>query len=500
MRYKYILFLGALLLCAAAFLLPCNKSLAVEHSWGISEDGTVPDATPVPEYAPRPAASAAREERPENLYEAEIRVARDGESLSGKLRLTYTNRTADVLFVIKLRLHPNDMAPGSLTVTGVSVNGERSYHTLDGEKQSILTVPLPLEIQPGETAELFLTFELAFPETGDRFGINTTGVMLGNFLPIAAVHEAGAWRTDRYIEEGDAFYSETADYRVLVTFPADMTLVHTGSKIEERQENIYEKTCYITAQRARDFTLALIPGGEEAETEALGGRVRVRAVTGKESSSAFAAETAAKAIDFYSEKIGLYPYRELSVVPFDRVGGMEYPGLVMITERYFADAHRDMGELVIFHEVAHQWFYAVVGSDQINAPWLDEALVEFLAFRCYADVHGEEAADALWAERFADYPAAVRTSRLDADLYAFEEEGYFMTVYAHGAALYKALYEELGADTFYGALRIYYDANSFSLAEEKDLLLAFEEASGRDLTAWFEERMAAEYTFKDMMD
>ncbi len=493
--FKYLALMLAALLLPAVLLFPAPKSLAEERLWNVEEEGGVPEATPAPDYAPAPAPSASRGEHAENLYEAELHIARDAKSLSGKLRLTYTNRTADVLYVIRLRLHANDVAPGALTVKTVSVNGERSYYTLDGEKKSMLTVPLPLEIKPGEEAEVFLTFDLAFPETGDRFGINTTGVMLGNFLPIAAVYEDGAWRNDRYIAEGDAFYSETADYRIVLTYPDDYAVVHTGCMLEERQDNVYEKSCYITASRSRDFALALIPDGEMAAAQALNGRVSVRAAAESEKKAAFAAEAAAKAIDFFSAKIGLYPYTDFAVVPFDRTGGMEYPGLVMVSERYFKDSYREMGELVIFHEAAHQWFYALVGSDQINAPWLDESLVEFLGFRCYAELYGEEAAEKLWQERFIDYRSTPRASRLDADLYAFEHDGYFMTVYAHGAALYKALYEELGADTFYGALRIYFDANSFSLADRDDLLAAFEEASGRDLTAWFEERMAAEYTF-----
>jgi len=492
---NYLLLTLAVLALAAALLFHGRSSLAEERLWGVMEEGGTPEATPAPDYAPIPAASASRGEHAENLYEAELKVDRAGKRLEGKLRLTYTNRTADVLYVIKLRLHANDAAPGSLKIKSVAVNGERSYYTLDGEKESMLTVPLPLEIKNGEEAEVFLTFDLVFPETGDRFGINDTGVMLGNFLPIAAVYEDGAWRNDRYISEGDAFYSETADYRIVLTYPDDHTVAHTGRRIEESRDNVYERSCYITAARARDFALALIPEGKKAEAPALGGRVTVHAVTASESSAAFAAETAAKAIDFFSAKIGLYPYTDFSLVPFDRTGGMEYPGLVMIASRYLRESYREMGELVIFHEAAHQWFYALVGSDQINDPWLDESLVEFLGFRCYADVHGEEAAEELWQERFADYRSTPRTSRLDADLYAFEQEGYFMTVYAHGAALYKALYEELGADTFYGALRIYFDANSFSVADMDDLIAAFEEASGRDLTAWFEERMAAEYRF-----
>ena len=245
----------------------------------------------------------------------------------------------------------------------------------------------------------------------------------------------------------------------------------------------------------RDFALALIPGGKTATAQSSVGRTTVKAVAGTQSAADFCAEVAVDALDFYNRTIGLYPYAELSVVPFDQSGGMEYPSLIMISSRYLRSDSRAMGELVIAHEVAHQWFYSVVGSDQINAPWLDESLVEFLAFRYYAEHNGEEAAEALWNERFSTYATAERDTRLDASLYEFEGDAYFTTVYAHGAALFRALWEEVGDTAFFGALRIYFDANSFENAMFSDLLAAFEEAIGRDFTAWFETRMAPGYVF-----
>lgn len=128
----------------------------------------------------------------------------------------------------------------------------------------------------------------------------------------------------------------------------------------------------------RDFALALVADGVTRAEGTATARATVRGIAATEGAAQFSAEAAAYALDFYSRKIGLYPYTELFVVPFDQTGGMEYPGLVMISSRYLRSNNRaEMGELVIAHEVAHQWFYALVGSDQIKAPWLDESLVEF---------------------------------------------------------------------------------------------------------------------------
>ncbi len=499
LHWKYLFFtLAALMLAAALATLPLGfgetraEPSPTPNPWSKPPSET-PSPTEEPDWAPdlntfQPVAHTG------TLYEAALSIVPYSSTISGKLRISYVNASSDVLYALKLHLHANDVSQGCFSLSSVAVNGERVYYALSGENGGILTVPLPLEIAPGESAELFLNFTISVPRTGSRFGLNDTGLMLGNFLPIMAVYENGAWHTDPYTAEGDPFYSETADYRVAITFPKTHVLSHTGSKLEET-ENYYEYTYYIAAPRVRDFALALIPGGKTATAQSSVGRTTVKAVAGTQSAADFCAEVAVDALDFYNRTIGLYPYAELSVVPFDQSGGMEYPSLIMISSRYLRSDSRAMGELVIAHEVAHQWFYSVVGSDQINAPWLDESLVEFLAFRYYAEHNGEEAAEALWNERFSTYATAERDTRLDASLYEFEGDAYFTTVYAHGAALFRALWEEVGDTAFFGALRIYFDANSFENATFSDLLAAFEEAIGRDFTAWFETRMAPGYVF-----
>ena len=282
------------------------------------------------------------------------------------MRLTYFNNSADALYEVKLRLHPNDVSPGCMGVSDVAANNEAAYYTLGGTNESILSVSLPGEIAPGGSAEIYLRFEIGLPATGNRFGVNETGIMLGNFLPIAAVYENGAWREDGYTREGDAFYSECADYRVSVSAPAKWELAHTGSLVESKEENGVS-TWYIAAPKSRDFALALMKE-PYVETRQSAAGTAVTAFGTSKKRAVYSADAAVAALDYFSRNIGTYPYDTFFVVPFDMGGGMEYPGLVMLCER---DLHGDDlsgAALVIGHEAAHQWFYSVVGSDQINAP------------------------------------------------------------------------------------------------------------------------------------
>src|SRR5205823_639851 len=90
-----------------------------------------------------------------------------------------------------------------------------------------------------------------------------------------------------------------------------------------------------------------------------------------------AADISADAVSRYDAHFGAYPYTELDVLPVTASGfeGVEYPGLIMIGKSYYQQTQKKPGidmQDVVVHEVAHQWWYNVVGDDQLREPWLDE--------------------------------------------------------------------------------------------------------------------------------
>ncbi len=453
---------------------------------------TIAAATPAAAALPQETAIAAPKERARNLYEAVVTIFPNERApyLEGAMRLTYVNTSADTLYEVKLHLHPNDVSPGCMSVSNVAANDEIAYYTLEGAKSSILNVSLGEEIAPGESAELYLNFFIALPKTGNRFGVNETGLMLGNALPIAAVYENGAWRTDEYTAEGDAFYSVCADYKVAVSAPAAWELAYTGSLVEKTSDHGVS-TWYVAAPESRDFAMALMKDPKIETRQTASGHTTVYAFGMNKNHAAFEAQAAAAALSYFDETIGAYPYDTFFVVPFDMSGGMEYPGLIMICEQYLHVNDLTDAALVIGHETAHQWFYAVVGSDQINAPWLDESLVEYLGFDFLRSYAGEEKMQEKRAERYASLAGYTRTMPIDSALYDFSGSDYFYIVYGCGYGMYDALYADLGRAVFYEAIKTYFNANSFAIADRDDLVAAFTQAAGRDMAQWFEKALAA---------
>ena len=48
---------------------------------------------------------------------------------------------------------------------------------------------------------------------------------------------------------------------------------------------------------------------------------------------------------------------------------------------------------LIAHEVGHQWFYSTVGNDQLDEPWLDESLTQYVTYLYFLDTYGAQAAE-----------------------------------------------------------------------------------------------------------
>lgn len=97
-----------------------------------------------------------------------------------------------------------------------------------------------------------------------------------------------------------------------------------------------------------------------------------------------ALEAAKDSMNLFSKLIGKYPYEELDTVHGYDSSAMEYSGIILIgtpdvEDKTALDEYANFAALSsrIAHEVAHQWFYGVVGSDPYKEPWMDEAFAEY---------------------------------------------------------------------------------------------------------------------------
>ncbi len=462
---------GALLVCAAVLLFIFRPFSA--SSPGV--DGETPPPLSSPKATPTPDADGEAPEGARSLYEAAVDYDAGTRTLSGGLNLTYANVSTDSLYALYLRLYPNAVSEGCMSVEAAAVNGMESYYELSGGG-TVLMVPFAPELAPGERAVIYIEFQITMPALNDRFGAGTGGaVALGNFLPIAAIYEDGGWRLDPYVSFGDPFYSEIADYEVALTVDSGYTAACTGSQTSKSEEGGRIKYLF-HAPDARDFAAVLIKDAHVATASAGNVAVEAYSYTGAENAQ-YAADTAASAVEYYASAFGKYPYTRLCVAECGVSGGMEYPGLIMISQDMFKAADGIGGGLIIAHEAAHQWWYAAVGSDQYGEPWVDEALTQFSSYLWYKNEYGRAAMEEAYNAGIVPYLAGAGPAM--SPLSAFEEgNSYFSAVYARGADMFYSAYKALGEERFLEILRGYYSAFYMKTASGNDLLSAFDGALG----------------------
>jgi aminopeptidase N len=207
-----------------------------------------------------------------------------------------------------------------------------------------------------------------------------------------------------------------------------------------------------------------------------------------------ALQFATGALQSFNERFGVYPYTEFDVVSAPMLaGGIEYPGLIALSLDYYHDSGKDFYGLPYFesavaHETAHQWFYNGVGSDQVDEPWLDEAMAQYSTWLYYVDIHGEAAAEdyrGSWDWKWSRVDRADTPIGLPSAVYADEEYGPI--VYGRGPFYIAALAEKMGQETFDGFLHGYYDSYQWRISTGAGFKQLAERHCLCDLTDLFEE-------------
>ena len=129
---------------------------------------------------------------------------------------------------------------------------------------------------------------------------------------------------------------------------------------------------------------------------------------------------------------------------------MEYPGLTAISSQLYSNPDRIISlESTVAHEIGHQWFFNVVGNDQVDHPWLDEAVVQYLTYLYFLDFRGSEAAEG-YVENWQSRWERVENENIPIGLPAREYSAteYSAIVYGRGPIFIKALAEEMGVERF----------------------------------------------------
>ncbi len=415
----------------------------------------------------------------------------------GSEQARYTNRTGHTLDTIVFRLYPNMAAMGGfMEVSNVSISGTQIAPSLN---DSVMGVPLPQPLADGATVVIAMDFKVTMRAEVDasygRFGYKHGVVSGANWYPTLSVYDAGkGWWQDDALVQGDPAYTETGLYNVQLTIPAGFRAAMSGVPINITTNSDGTITYNDVTGPMRDHIFLASDRYDQITQQVDGTTINVFFYKGTApTATENALKYAALAMRTYNKTFGEYPFAEFDVVENPTPTGVEYPGLVEIAEGFWvtqavSSRRADYLEVLLCHETAHQWFYSLIGNDQVNHPWLDESLASYSEFVYWRVAHLNAADDYIARKRDSlDFylQNGAADQPLDLPVKAYDDVAYGEIVYTKGPLFYVELEKLLGRETVYKSLHEYFQRERYKVASSVDVLSAFESVSGRDLNAFF---------------
>jgi hypothetical protein len=429
--------------------------------------------------------------------------------IRGEMNITWRNPASEPLSDVWFRLFPNAFyyGEGGLQVADVTVDGTPVSPELALD-DTALRVPLPVPIDPGQRAEIALTFTSTVPaDSAGSYGIfsHETGNgswVLADWYPILAVWEEGdGWALPEATAFGDPTYAPSAFYDVRVTAPDDLGVVATGVLATETNEH-GAVTRRFVAGPARDFVLVADDDYAPLSQEVDGSLLTLWTPPSLDPAIAEQTlDTAANALRFYNQRFGVYPAREVDLVQVDPSGalGIAWAGLLFLDGPALLNTYGEHDPeglaTVVAHEVAHLWWGILVGGDSNKHAYIQESLATVSSLLYLKETLGTEAA-ATELDAWVTGPAfdllAAGDAVVDAPVAAGDDPAIWSdAAYGKGSLGFLAIREEIGAAAFETALHDLATRFAWGEMTPDDLRAAFERASGRDLDAlwshWFDE-------------
>jgi hypothetical protein len=351
------------------------------------------------------------------------------------------------------------------------------------------------------------------------------GVMLlGSAYPVLAVHDGDEWRRKLEPSVGDIIFNEVADYEVTITAATGVEIFTSGMESTPRNAN---GSITFTASTLRDFAILAGRGLRSEQVEAEGVTLRSIYLVEHERVGKRALTVAANSLRVFTSIFGPLPFKNISIAEAPLVAGLgstELSAFNVIASAFYVDfdapAVRNLPEIIreqrpsveeslewtVAHLVAHQWWGAAVGNDPAREPVLDEALSCWSSLVYYQKTYGEERAKEVLDDQVKGVYRLYRTfggDDMDANRPSRDYRNTFQyaaIVTAKGALMFVELQRALGDDKVFAALRNYYKANIYEIAQLEDLRSALVAEApieqrrmvGRTFTRWLTSRRGDE--------
>lgn len=480
-------------------------------------------------------------------YKMEIDMDVNTYQYKGKQNLVYTNNSPDVLNKVYYHLYFNAFQPGSemdvrsqtiadadrrvgsrisalqpheigyIKVSSLKQNGTTLKHKTVG---TVLEVDLAKPIQPGESVTFDMVFNAQVPVQIRRSGRNNKegiALSMAQWYPKLAEYDFEGWHADPYI--GREFHGVWGNFDVKLTL--DKNYVVGGSGYLQNPNEIghgYETgtvkssnsktlTWHFIAPNVHDFTWAADPEYIHDTKQVPNGPLmhffyKNTLNDDKKENWKNLQPKAVELMQFYSDQIGKYPYKQYSVIQGGD-GGMEYAMCTLIAgQGSFSGLFG-----VTAHEMAHTWFQFLLATNEAKHAWMDEGFTEY---------HGELAESKIFntafeksikkvygVYRFLAKSGKEQPQTTHADRYNFNQS-YSISAYYKGFLFLSQLGYIIGEDNLRLTIKKYFEDFKFKHPIPNDIKRTAEKVSGLELdwylTDWTQTTNTIDYAVKSVED
>jgi hypothetical protein len=474
-------------------------------------------------------------------YKINVSLDDQKNRLLGNITIKYHNQSPDTLKYILLHLWPNAYKNtqtafstqfiengkrdfhfskkedrGSIDSLNFMVNGKESKFTFYADQPDIAKLELPTPLAPGQSITIYTPFRVKIPKSVSRLGHIDNSYQITQWYPKPAVYDLEGWHPIPYLDQGE-FYSEFGSFDVSITLPQNYVVAATGELQNKEEWDFIEqiirnsekqnfdylsltdqiipasdtifKTIQFKAENVHDFAWfadkrfyilkdeARLPSGKKIDCYAY--FTNVEAQLWKKG-----AEYTSRAVEFYSKTVGEYPYPHATAVQsaLGAGGGMEYPMITVIGKTGDAKSL----DIVIAHEVGHNWFYGILASNEREYAWMDEGFNSYVESR-YSDKYYPNSKEITpnlvyltQARRAMDQASNTPSQNLSSI-------NYFLGAYAKPTMVLRYLEEYLGVEKMDRILNKYYEEWKFKHPYPEDLRRIFEKESKEKLSWIFDD-------------
>lgn len=495
-------------------------------------------------------------------YRIAVKLDDSRHMLYGDVTIEYTNNSPQELSFIYFHLWPNAYSNNATALAKQKLRNNASQElfknpakrgymdslafAVDGvavktephpEHNDICKVILDKPLASGSKITITTPFRVKIPGGGiSRMGHIGQSYQITQWYPKPAVYDAKGWHPIPYLDQGE-FYSEFGSFDVSITLPKNYVVASTGELQTESEITWLNE---LAARDANRDTFPKITKSADSDRElktirykesqlhdfawfadknfhVLKGEVKLPNSGRTVTTWSFFPGRAGKfwkkapsyihdAVYYYSLWLGEYPYKNCTALegPLGAGGGMEYPGITIVS----SGGSDIMLDMVITHEVGHNWFYGILGFNERDYPYLDEGINTLYEMRYMGNKYSQKSfgdrmgvpafisklagMDRMDGNEYYDMmyrvPASYRTDQpINLTSTEYSMANYGAMVYMKAGLSYNYLQSYLGNEEFDRIMKLFYEKWKFKHPQPEDFRAAFEQNASKDVSWFFDQ-------------